>query len=275
MSGTAPAVRRPTLHRVPVHRRVFPVVPGRTLPRPLRRLLYAVLALMLAAVALVSCREAEKPTSLAGSVLAGQRLVTGPVCLEVAVDVSGSMDQFRGQRERAERELFAFARRALDEDTLSEAFFASSARIALHPTVLNTLDAPPQVPGGIDYQGTRLTPAVAALISARPSGSAGTCAARALVVISDGLLGDDPAELTGTLARGAYTRIFAVIPAETGWGRPAPLTGGLLDSITVHHFTDSGLSGRIASILADAQPLDVVFGEILSALTGQRLARAQ
>ena len=92
-------------------------------------------------------------------------------------------------------------------------------------------------------------------------------------MITDGLIGDGRAQLATALRRGDYTRIFAVIPAATGWGRPPELTGGIRNSITVYHFSSPGLSGVSASLLAGARPLDVVFGEIISSLTGQHLAR--
>jgi hypothetical protein len=93
-------------------------------------------------------------------------------------------------------------------------------------------------------------------------------------VITDGLI-DDPGPLAAALHQGHYTRVFAVIPAATGLGRPGPLSSGALSGITVYHFTTStSLLARIAGLFDGARPLDVVFGTIISSLTGQHLARA-
>jgi hypothetical protein len=126
-------------------------------------------------------------------------------------------------------------------------------------------------PGTLDG-GTLLAPAVAALVAARAA-DPGECAARALVMITDGVIGDDPAVLDAVLTKANYTRMYAVIPSGPTGADRAGLRGGLLDSVIVHGFHDGGASGRAASILGDAKPLDVVFGEILGGLTGQRLSR--
>jgi hypothetical protein len=209
------------------------------------------------------------------SILTGARLASGPICIEQAVDVSGSMTEFRSQREQAEKDLFSFAKRTLTAtDLYSEAFFAKSGVVALRPSPLTAIAGPPGEPNGIDMSDTQLTPAVNALVAARPSTRGGSqCAARALVVITDGVIGDDQATLAAALFKGGYTRVFAVIPIETGWGRPGQLRGGVLDSISVQHFAAPGITGRAASIVADARPLDVVFGEIIGSLTGQSLSR--
>lgn len=213
-----------------------------------------------------------QPANLAQARLAGPRLVTGPICVEQAVDVSGSLAAYAAQRDQAEDEMFGFARRELHRDDLfSESFFAASGKLALAPTPLARLSAPPAEPPGISPDRTYLTPAVKALIDARLAGE--RCASRALVVITDGLI-DDPGQLAAILPRGDYTRVFAVIPSAIGSGRPAPLTGGGRDAITVYHFTTStGLAAQMAAVFHQAQPLDVVLGEIIGTLTGQRLAR--
>jgi hypothetical protein len=246
---------------------------GRGFPRWLRKLLLLLLVLVLLLLALVTCNEREKPVSLATSTLDGPRLTTGPICIEEAVDVSGSMTVYTAQRERAERELFAFARRELEAyDLLSVAFFAGSAALALPPAALASLAAPPAVATGLDG-GTELAPAVEALVAARSNAPA-ACAARALVMITDGEIYDEPAVLNEVLARANYTRMYAVVPAgATGAGR-GQLRGGLLDSVVVYGFHDGGWSGRAASVLDDARPLDVVFGEVLGGITGQRLNKA-
>ncbi|WP_328458401.1 hypothetical protein [Amycolatopsis sp. NBC_00438] len=270
MTDSDVSIRRSTIERIPLFRRGFRPEPRRHLPRWVRRLLLGIAAAAMFAAVLVSCNESRKPASLAASTLQGPRLVTGRICIEEAVDVSSSMEPFTAPREVAERELFTFARRELrPDDQLAEAFFAGSGEMALRPAALSTLSAPAGIPAGIDYNGTNLLPAVDKLDAAR---NGQQCAARALVVITDGVLGDEAVALGRHLRESGYTRVFAVIPTETGWGRPDQLSGSELASVSVYHFTGSGLSGRIASIVADAKPLDVVFGDIISSLTGQTLS---
>jgi hypothetical protein len=273
VTPSSPSIRSSPFTRTSLARSLFDQPTRRPFPRWLRRLLLVLLALLLLLIALVACNENEKPLSLATSTLDGPRLTTGPICIEEAVDVSGSMTAYTAQRERAEGELFTFARRELEKhDMLSETFFAGSAVLALPPTSLASLGGPPPVTGDFE-DGTLLAPAVAALMAARPTNPT-ACAARALVVITDGEIYDDQQTLNAVLTKANYTRMYAVVPAGiTGVGR-GQLRGGLLDSVTVYGFHDGGTSGRAASVFGDAKPLDVVFGEILGGLTGQHLNKA-
>ena len=182
------------------------------------------------------------------------------------------MISFTPQREQAERELFTFARRELaPSDQMSAAFFANSATVALAPSSLDSLSAAPVAPTGIDPAGTRLAPAVDALVAARGTASE-ACVARALVVSTDGLI-VDPGEAAAAVVAGSYTRVYAVVPVETGWFRPQPLSGPL-GFVAVEHFTSSDVTGRAASVVVDAKPLDVVLGDIVGSLTGQQLQQA-
>jgi len=265
-------IRRPAIGRVPARRRAFTLAPRRVLPRWLRALLILLPLLLLLAGLAGLVQELRTPHSLAQAKLTGARTVTGPICLEEAVDVSGSLVAYAPQRDEAENEMFGFARRQLHRnDLFSEAFFAATGKLALAPAPFSRLSVPPAQPPGISPDATYLTPAVQDLINARSTGEG--CGARALVVITDGLI-DDPGPLAAALRQGAYTRVFAVIPAATGLGRPGPLSGGPLNGITVYHFTTgAGLAGRIAGLFDGARPLDVLFGTIISSLTGQHLAR--
>lgn len=262
-------LRKSVFHRTAMGRAGYAARPPYVVPRWLRRLLLALLGLLLVLLALVACHEERKPETLSGSTLTGARLTTGPICLEEAVDVSGSMVEYTAQRERAERELFDFAKRELQpSDSLATAFFAGSAQVTLPPAGLQSLTAPAPPPGRLE-DDTFLAPAVveltkARLINPRP------CASRALVMITDGVVSDIPVELETVLNAANYTRVYAVSPTR---GRGA-LRGGLLDSITVYEFHGGGTSGRIASVLNDARPLDVIFGDILADLTGQRLTKS-
>ena len=137
---------------------------------------------------------------------------------------------------------------------------------------MSALQVPPAVPAAVEQTGTLLAPGIDALVGSR---GATVCASRALIAITDGEVFDEPAVLDSALRSGRYTRLYAVIPSDSGWGRPSGLTGGILDSITVEHFHDGGISGRAASILDDAKPLDVIFGTILADLTGQTLTQTE
>jgi hypothetical protein len=251
-----------------VARRVYQPAPGFRFPGWLRTLLLVLLPLLLALLAFKAWHEAQRPQSLSQSTLAGARTVGGPVCIEEAVDVSGSMSVFSSERESAERELFAFAHRELaPDDRFSSAFFAGSGALAVPSTPISELNDPPTVPPDIDPAGTRLAPAVSALVQARSADDG--CAARALIVITDGALGDAPDTLARTLTAANYTRLFAVIPSATGWSRPSALP----DSFIVYHFHNGGWMDRAVSVFTGAEPLDVVFGNILGTLTGQHLVR--
>ena len=269
-------IRRPAIDRIPARRRAI-ALPSLNVPRRwLRALLIIVPLLLLLGTLAGLAQELRMPSSLAQAKLAGAPAVTGPICIEEAVDVSGSLVRYASQRDEAENEMFSFARRQLPRnDLFSEAFFAATGKLALAPAPLSTLSAPPAQPPGIDINATNLTPAVEDLIVARSASPADEqCAARALIVITDGLI-EDPGPLASTLRQGHYTRVFAVIPAATGRGRPSQLSGGALNGITVYHFTtSSGVVARIADLFDGARPLDVVFGTIISSLTGQHLVRA-
>jgi hypothetical protein len=265
-------LRKSVFTRTAIGRGPYAAQPPYVMPRWLRRLLLGLLGLLLLLLGLTACHEDRKPVSLANSTLTGVRRTTGPVCIEEAVDVSGSMVQYTAQREQAERELFAFAKRELlPTDQISEAFFAGTARLALPPTDLQSLTAPRALSGQFG-DGTLLTPAVAGLVAARASAPA-PCAARALVMITDGEIYDPPPVIQAALAAADYARLYAVAPAPATYPGRGSLTGGLLDSVTVYGFHDGGTAGRIASVLGDARPLDVIFGDILADLTGQRLAK--
>ena len=260
---------RSTIVRAPITRSVFRPAQPRRFPPGLRRvLLWLLLAALLVALVLVAWDRANNPQSLAESALAGPRKVNGAVCVEEAVDISGSMGAFREQREAAERALFTFAQRELHpDDRFSAAFFAGSAGLGLPPTPMSALASAPSVPPGIAFDGTRLAPAVRTLVQARPADDG--CAARALIVITDGEIFDNPQALSDALTSAGYTRVFAVIPTAAGFSRPDALP----ESIDVLHFHGGGLWGEVVSLFSDAQPLDVVFGEVLAEVTGQQLVQ--
>jgi hypothetical protein len=257
-------VLRSTVVRAPIDRRAYRPVRRRRVPR----WLWAALAVLpLIALALFALHRVDGPGSLATAALAGPRAVRGPVCVEEAVDVSSSMNNYRAEREAAEAQLFDFARRELAPgDLFSSAFFAGQSALALPPTPMSALTTPPAVPSGLG-SGTLLTPAVQLLTAARGAGDG--CAARGLVIITDGGLADDSASVDRALSDGGYTRVFAVIPGGAWWHPDA-----LPSSVTVYHFHDGGAWGRDTAFITGAKPLDVVFGDILGSLTGQTLVRS-
>jgi hypothetical protein len=264
-------LRKSVYSRTAIGRGPYRARPPWVMPRWMRRALLALLALLLLLLALVACHEDRKPESLSTSTLTGTRLTTGPICLEEAVDVSGSMTQYTAQREQAERELFAFAKRELQPtDRLTTAFFAGSAQVTLPPTSLQSLTAAAPRPGPLQ-DNTLLVPAVAGLVASRLA-SPEPCAARALVMITDGEIFDLSADLDQVLTLAGYTRMYAVAPSGSGRGY---LTGGLLDSVTVYNFHGGGTAGRFDSVVHDARPLDVIFGDILADLTGQHLTKSE
>ncbi len=264
-------IRQEAVGRIPAGRGPFTPKGRRKMPRWVRALLISILLQLLLLALLAGWDESKKPTSLAGSYLAGARQVPGPVCVDEAVDVSGSMVQYTAQRNRAERALAEFSRRELKaDDVFAETAFAKSARTVVHPVAIGKLTDPPGVPAGLDPDDTRLAPAVRDLIKNRTQSP---CAARSLVIITDGQI-SDPSEVVTALRSGYYTRVCAVIPWASGWesrwGSPNPLESQV-PGVAVYRFTDGGATGHLASMLVDAKPLDIVYGDIVASLTGQQL----
>ncbi|WP_018801898.1 vWA domain-containing protein [Salinispora arenicola] len=271
ISGLQPVrIHRPGIQHASLRR----PRPGRD-HRLRRRLLLALTFVPLLLLAPVICREENRIPSLDQAELVGPRSATGPLCIEQAVDMSGSMARFEAERGQAVEQFIRFAHRELArDDVIAEAYFASTAALTIPPTPLNALPRTPyrSMPdlGG----GTALTPAVEALRTAR-SANPTDCAARALVVFTDAVLGDDPDTLRTVLRAGAYTRIYAVLPGNVRPGRPSALTGELLDGLKVDHFRQDGAVGRLFSMINDADELDVIFGWIAADLTGQRLVKRE
>ncbi|MFG3557843.1 VWA domain-containing protein [Micromonospora sp. NPDC047557] len=249
------------------------MIPGRALlddvPAPTRtplwrRLLRPLLATLLVLGLLGFCalqirKQLGPPGSLDQAVLEGTRRVTGPVCIDEAQDVSGSMERYTALREQAVEQLFLFAHRELrPTDQLAEAVFSGTAGVTLPPTSLHTMPARQRAPEPGD--GTLLAPAVRALTDADERADR-ECAARALVAISDGEVFDDPADLRAALVDAAYTRVYLVVPGSVG-GRPEVFKGDVLGGALVRRFSD-------------AERLGVIFGEIAAELTGERLEQRQ
>ncbi len=88
------------------------------------------------------------------------------------------------------------------------------------------------------------------------------CAAVAVAAVTDGQLGDDPAQLRDELAAAGLTRALVLVP--DGTGRLATLGAPALGGVVVHGFDTHG---------GDA--LAVAYGKLVAALTGQRLTDRQ
>ncbi|GAA0895842.1 VWA domain-containing protein [Virgisporangium aurantiacum] len=197
---------------------------------------------------------ADPPTSLAAATLTGKRTVSGPVCIDQAQDVSGSMKRYAAQRDEAVAQLLSFATRELrGDDLLAEAVFAGTSEVTLPPTSLHTVGAARRPAAAIE-DGSLLSPAVDAL-SATPHGS---CAAKALVAVTDGQIFDDPAELGAKLKGARYSRVYLMIPG-VHWTQSGDAISELPPNVTVRYFRGP-------------DELGVAFGEVAAALTGERLS---
>ena len=196
----------------------------------------------------------DPPSNLAGATLDGRRTVTGPVCIDQAQDVSGSMKPYATQRDEAVAQLLSFATRELrGDDLLAEAVFAGSSEVTLPPTSLHTAGTARR-PVTVLGDSSLLAPAVDAL-AATPHGS---CAAKALVAVTDGQIFDDPAVLEAKLTAARYSRVYLMIPG-LDWTQTGDAISELPPNVTVRYFRGP-------------DELGVAFGEVAAALTGERLS---
>src|SRR5918999_5242772 len=198
------------------------------------------------------------PGSLDAARIAGARRARGPVSLEVAVDLSGSMAGYARLRTAALHALAGFARREMAAgDLLTSVAFASSAAGVGPPVDVRAprriTDRPKRDVGG----GTLLEPAIRLLyeLRRRPPAEPAACG---LMVISDVKLADKPRHLRPILDQGGYRHIHLVVPESAG----GPDHRHWFQQGTVHHF-------------ATADQLGLIYGAVFAALTGQRLERRQ
>lgn len=201
--------------------------------------------------------DSAPPATLAAASLDGRRTVKGPVCIDQANDVSGSMDRYAAERDAAVDQMLRFANRELrPDDMFAEAVFAGSGQVTLPPTSLHAVGHERRPVAGLD-PGTRLAPAIDAL-SAGATGSTRPCASKALVVVTDGLLFDEPGVLEQRLGTAGYSRAYLMVPGVPWQQGGEPISTTLPRSITVRYFTGP-------------DELGVAFGEVAAALTGERL----
>jgi hypothetical protein len=196
------------------------------------------------------------PPNLAAARIGGERTARGPVSLEVAVDLSGSMYRYSDLRTAALRALAGFARREMAAgDLLTSVAFADRAAILVPPVDVRKLgrvtDRPSRDVGG----GTWLSPAIRLLMELRARGCVEPYS-RALMVITDVALQDDGRTLGRLLHQAAYQHVHLVVPEPEGVLVPP----GPLRRAAVHRFTD-------------ADQLGLIYGAVFAAMTGQRLER--
>lgn len=243
---------------VPIRR-----VPGRGRPPRVHRdrkipLLPLAAAAILIPAAILGGPAVLQPTDLTNAVLEGPRKLAGRACLVLADDLSGSMAQYAGQRQAAKAALLPWLKANLQpDDQVALADFTDQAVLTLPATSAAQLPAMPPAEAFAGSGGTAVTPAVQLLGDAL---QASQCAATALVMITDGKIGDPPDLLAHTLAQHQITRVYALNP--DGGHRPAELDHPALRGITVldiHDADDSDLALRYASLVAE--------------LTGQELHR--
>jgi hypothetical protein len=214
------------------------------------------LALLLAVLSLLVWWAGGPPLTLDSAVLIGDRKVQGPICVETYVDWSSSMNSHQSERQQALDSLNRFAHRELEpSDVYMEVAFATTSQVTVRPTAFRDLGPSQLTSGSIDRSGTVLAPAVGT--AQRGRGRLGAdCAARALVIVSDGIVSDEPAALAATLRAGRYTRVFLVTPGYRG--RPGAFASPELGGIEVKHFWS-------------AKRLGVVYADVIAEVSGQRV----
>jgi hypothetical protein len=202
------------------------------------------------------------PTTLTGTKLAGDRRTHGPVCLDLAVDFSGSMVQEAPTRDAALAALRPFIPANLQpDDILASAAFAQQAELSLPPTRKDELaGAPVSTSGPTSGTETYLVPALRTLRSAYEAQHI-TCAAHALIVITDVELADLPAVISDELASMNLQRVYWAMPVRDDGDRPGLAGEKELRSVEARGFDD-------------ADGLSLLYGEALATLTGQELVRS-
>ncbi|MEV0663682.1 vWA domain-containing protein [Actinomadura luteofluorescens] len=231
-----------------------------------RRRALGLLAAMLCAALLLVClllwSDDDDPKDLHSSTLAGVRRTHGPVCLDLAVDYSGSMRSKAATRDAALAELQSFIQRNLrPEDVLASVAFTDSALLTLPPTQKSRLTGSAVSSGGPpDGSGTELEPALESLQRAYRQ-SRIECAAHALIVVTDVELADPPSALAARFTEMRLQRVYWAIPGRGDGSSPGIAGAPALRSVIARGFKD-------------ARGLSLLYGRALALLTGQRLVKA-
>jgi hypothetical protein len=206
--------------------------------------------------------EPTRPRMLPGTRLADARLegarTGGPVRLDVAVDLSGSMAGYSAVRQEALAELITFAKTQLaEDDVISVIAFAGEAAPITPPVEVRKLKQTGENPRHSIGGGTNFIPVLQLLQRySAPKGMP-----RSMIVITDAYIFDDRRELARQLKRAAYDHIYFVVP------QPDPRR---IPIAREPWFADVALRN-----LSDAAQLALTYGEVFATLTGQRLRPAK
>ncbi|MFI7706697.1 vWA domain-containing protein [Nonomuraea sp. NPDC049480] len=195
--------------------------------------------------------------SLGDATLAGARQTDGRVCLDVAGDFSGSMEDNVETRSAALALLKPFmAREMRPDDLLTTVAFARTASLTLAPTRAADLAEAAGTPGDQKPgQYTYFAPALKALDRGHGEGG-GKCVRRVLVAITDGEFSDDVNELVPLIHH--FDRVYLAVPDQAAGYRPVV-------------FADARLTAVVTEGFDDAEALSLLYGKALAAATGQRL----
>jgi hypothetical protein len=196
-------------------------------------------------------RRGLPPANLEAARMVGERWARGPVSLEIAVDLSGSMVSYSGLRREALRALAEFTHREMAAgDLLTSVAFADTAAVLVPPTDVLRLRGITDTPRAGVGGGTLLGPAIHLLMELRRPQPTGPD--RSLMVITDGAVFDPPDALTDLLKQAGYQGIHLVVPK-----------GECPDH--------RRFRGAVVRHFADADQLGLIYAEIFAAMTGQRL----
>ncbi|MEU4232349.1 hypothetical protein AB0F17_49325 [Nonomuraea sp. NPDC026600] len=199
--------------------------------------------------------------SLGDATLAGARQTKGVVCLDVAGDFSGSMNDSVDTRNEALALLKPFmAREMRPDDLLTTVKFARTASLTLAPTrATGLMRAAESSGGGVELgQDTYFIPAIKALDRGHDK-DGGSCARRVLVAITDGEFADDVKQLVPLIRH--FDRVYLAVPDQESGYRPTLFAA------------DARLAAVVTDGFDDAEALSLLYGKVLAAATGQQLTR--
>ncbi|NHC44691.1 hypothetical protein [Motilibacter aurantiacus] len=200
---------------------------------------------------------AAGPGALGGTYLEGERTLDGRLCIAIASDTSSSMDQVEPIRRQATDELLPWLRQNLPgDDEVALAVFTDEALLTLAPTPVGS--APALAPGEVAV-GTGQTVARTAADALGAAFDGRSCAATALLAISDGEFQDDPAELDAALAAAGITQTWVLNPK-------GPERSPVLES--------PELADVHVTPISSAADIGLTYARVIAGLTGQRLAGA-
>jgi hypothetical protein len=226
-----------------------------------RQLLALLLLLALLAGLLWLLLRPRHPSDLHDSYLSGVRRTYGPVCLDLVVDFSGSMQKVAATRDAALDQLTGFIGQNLRSgDVLSSVAFTDRALLTLPPTAADGLrNASISRSGPADGPHTLISPALEALRDAyRTRGI--VCAAHALIIVSDVELSDSPDKVAALFTDLRLDRTYWAIPGHGDGTHPGLAAERAMRPVISRGFHSAG-------------GLSLIYGDALAGLTGQRLRK--